>query len=116
MEHNFHNPLSPQAVDEYLAFPELMRNLHNSTTVKDKWTYSWVNSTFTSSKLYSLTSQSIQPPAAFNLIWQSKVTKKLKVFVWLVFRDRINSKNILKRKGFFATGQQPGLLSMRHAL
>jgi hypothetical protein len=58
---------------------------------------------FSSSKFYNLTFQSIQPPAAFNWIWQSKVGKKFKIFVCLVFRDRINSKNILRRKGFLAS-------------
>jgi hypothetical protein len=44
--------------------------------------------------------------ALFNLqllsswICRSKVCKIAKVFVWLIFRDRINSKNILRRKGF----------------
>jgi hypothetical protein len=32
------------------------------------------------------------------------MTKKLKFFIWLVFRDRINSKNLLKRKNFVIEG------------
>jgi hypothetical protein len=39
---------------------------------------------------------------------QSKVGKKFKIFVWLVFRDRINSKNILRRKGFLAPDSNLG--------
>jgi hypothetical protein len=100
MERNFHTPLSPQAAHEYLAFHEMMSNLQNSAFAKDKWTYSWGNTTFSSSKFYSLTFQLIQLPVAFNWIWQSKLGKKFKIFVWLVFRDIINSKNILRRKNF----------------
>jgi hypothetical protein len=55
MEHNFHTPLSPQAAHECLAFHELMSTLQNSATAKDKWTYSWGNTTFSSYKFYSLT-------------------------------------------------------------
>ncbi|ONM37417.1 Phosphoglycerate mutase-like family protein [Zea mays] len=61
LEHNFHTPLSPQAAQEYHAFHELVRNLQNSRVDKDKWTYPWGNSAFSSSKFYSLTFQSIQP-------------------------------------------------------
>jgi hypothetical protein len=39
-------------------------------------------------------------PSAFQWIWKTKVTKKLKCFVWLVFKDRINSRNLLKRKHY----------------
>jgi hypothetical protein len=102
LEHNIHTPLSPYAAQKYQTFHELVNNLQNSRADKDKWTHPWGNSTFSSSKFYSLTFQSIQPPAAFNWIWQSKAGKKFKIFVWLVFRDRINSKNILRRKGFLA--------------
>jgi hypothetical protein len=55
LEHNFHTHLSPQAAQEYLSFHELVSNLHNSIATKDKWTYPWGNSTFSSSKFYSLT-------------------------------------------------------------
>ncbi|PWZ29242.1 hypothetical protein Zm00014a_036970 [Zea mays] len=68
LEHNFHTPLSPQAAQEYHVFRELVSNLQNSRTDKDKWTYPWGNSTLSSSKFYILTFQSIQPPAAFNWI------------------------------------------------
>jgi hypothetical protein len=38
------------------------------------------------------------------LIWRAKITKKLKKFIWLVVRDRINSRNLLKRKNFKVQG------------
>jgi hypothetical protein len=61
LEHNFHTPLSPHAAQEYHVFHELVSNLQNSRVDKDKWTYPWSNSAFSSSKFYSLTFQSIQP-------------------------------------------------------
>jgi hypothetical protein len=48
--------------------------------------------------------KSIEAPKPFQWIWRSKVTKKLKIFIWLVFRDRINSRNILKRKNYNIEG------------
>jgi hypothetical protein len=32
------------------------------------------------------------------------VTNKLKIFIWLIFRDRINSRNLLKRKKYKIEG------------
>jgi hypothetical protein len=55
----------------------------------DIWIYPWGNEYFSSSKFYKLTFRSIQPLAPFIWIWQSKVWKKAKVFVWLVFWDII---------------------------
>jgi hypothetical protein len=103
LAHNLHTPLSPQAAQKYQAFHELISNLQSSRAGKDKWTYPWGNPTFSSSKLYNITFQSIHPTAAFNWILQYKVGKKFKIVVWLVFRDRINPKNILRRKGFLAS-------------
>ena len=39
-------------------------------------------------------------PVAFGWIWSSKVCKKIKVFTCLMLRDRINSRNLLRRKNF----------------
>jgi len=55
---------------------------------------------FSSKKIYSRNFSSITPPKAFDWIWSSMVCKKIKVFIWLLFRDRINSRNILRRKNF----------------
>jgi hypothetical protein len=40
----------------------------------------------------------------FKWIWRAKITTKLKIFIWLVFRDRINSRNLLKRKNYKVEG------------
>ena len=36
---------------------------------------------------------------AFEWIWKSKCTNKWKVFSWLLLADRLNTHNLLKRKG-----------------
>jgi hypothetical protein len=99
MEDNFHTPLSLQAAQEYETFSEIVEQMMVAREDADRWIYPWGNSKFSSSKFYSLSFTSIEPPPPF-LWWQSKVCKKIKVFIWLVFRDRIISKNLLKRKGF----------------
>jgi hypothetical protein len=51
-----------------------------------------------------LSFSAIQAPALFKWIWKSKVSKKIKIFIWLLFRDRINSRNLLKRKNYKIEG------------
>lgn len=99
MEDTFHTPLSLQAAQEYNIFSEIIDQMMASREEMDRWIYPWGNSKFSSLKFYKLNFGSIEPPP-FMWIWQSKVCKKINFFVWLVFRDRINSKNLLKRKGF----------------
>lgn len=36
---------------------------------------------------------------AFEWIWKSKCTNKWKVFAWLLLADRLNTRNLLRRKG-----------------
>jgi hypothetical protein len=37
------------------------------------------------------------PPPHFKWIWKSMVCNKIKIFIWLLFRDGLNSGNMLKR-------------------
>jgi hypothetical protein len=37
-------------------------------------------------------------------IWESRCSNKLKVFTWLLLMDRLNTRNILKRKNFKVRG------------
>jgi hypothetical protein len=53
-----------------------------------------------SSKFYTLNFKLIETPTRFRWIWKTKVTKKLKIFIWLFFRDRLNSRNLLRRKKY----------------
>jgi hypothetical protein len=70
------------------------------------WTYIWGSAKYTSSKFYNLSFSAIQAPTPFKWIWDSKVSKKIKIFIWLLFRDRINSRNLLKRKNYKIEGME----------
>uniref|UniRef100_A0A0A8XZX1 Reverse transcriptase zinc-binding domain-containing protein n=1 Tax=Arundo donax TaxID=35708 RepID=A0A0A8XZX1_ARUDO len=54
--------------------------------------------TYSSRKFYSLNFRDITPPRPFRWIWKSKVCKKLKIFIWLMFKDMLNSRNLLRKK------------------
>ncbi len=46
----------------------------------------------------------IQPDIPLTLIWKSKCTMKIKVFLWLLLMDRLNTKEHLQRKRFSTQG------------
>ena len=48
--------------------------------------------------MYNLPYKFIHPPKPFIWIWDSKCANKLKVFSWLMLVDRLNTRNILRRK------------------
>jgi hypothetical protein len=103
LEENFHSPLSPEVHEAYVELSNFAALIQSDMSGQDRWTYSWGNNNFCSTRVYNLNFQCIQPPPPFTWIWKSKVAKKLKVFIWLVFRGRINSKNLLRRKGYALT-------------
>jgi hypothetical protein len=100
VHHNFHTPISPEVSQELttlnLIILEAQGNQHN----RDIWTYIWGTSQYSSSKFYTLNFASIVAHAPFKWIWKSKVSKKIKIFIWLLFRDRINSRSLLRRKNY----------------
>ena len=46
----------------------------------------------------------LQPPRPFLWIWESRCCNKLRVFTWLLLMDRLNTRNLLKRKKFKIEG------------
>ena len=55
---------------------------------------------YTGKKFYNFCFQDLNPPAPMLWIWKSKLWPKLKVFLWLLMVDRLNTRNMLKRRKF----------------
>jgi hypothetical protein len=94
----FHLPLSVQAFQEYQELQELIQQIQFPQQGSDSWSYIWGNSNYTASKFYHLSYKHVQPPKAFTWIWDSKCANKIRVFTWLLLMDRLNVRNILRRK------------------
>lgn len=97
VDDQFHLPLSVQAYDEYRLFLDdsAQISLNSSAHV---WTYIWGSDGYSSQKFYKLSFWSLQPPIPLSWIWKSKVYMKIKVFAWLFFLDKINTRDLLDRK------------------
>jgi hypothetical protein len=104
IHHNFHTPISQQAAQEHHELNQISTQVQQNQHDKDEWIYIWGSKRYTSSKFYSLNFKSIEAQLPFKWIRRSKITKKLKIFIWLVFRDRINPRNLLKGKNFNIQG------------
>ena len=98
LEAQFHLPLSEQAFQEFRSLQDLIQALQVDQNSKDSWEYIWGSKNYSSSKCYNFPYKNIQPPAPFLWIWNSKFCNKLRVFLWLLLMDRLNTRNILRRK------------------
>jgi hypothetical protein len=98
LETQFHLPLSEQAFLEYQELQEIISSIQVDNEAKDSWHYAWGNNTFTSSRCYHYHFNNFQPPIPFIWIWDSCCANKIKVFSWFLLVDRLNVRNILRRK------------------
>jgi hypothetical protein len=59
---------------------------------------SFGSATYTSKIFYMLNFAFMQPSRHFRLIWKTKCVMKIKVFIWLLFSDRLNTRDMLDRR------------------
>lgn len=97
---NFHLPLSPEALQEVKELQDEAANIQLSANDADAWQYVWGSKQFKSKKYYSYCFRNIISHKAFKWIWKSKCTAKLKFFCWLLFSDRLNTRNMLRRRKY----------------
>ena len=67
---------------------------------KNTWSYIWGNEQFSSAKAYNVMIGFKQTPPHFNWIWNSSCQPKHKMFFWMLLHDRLNTRNLLRRKSF----------------
>jgi hypothetical protein len=100
LEDMFHLPLSQQAYEEFQSLESLcqrtLRTIHAGN--KDTWTYIWGNAKFSSQDAYKAMIGYSPAPKIFSLIWKSSCQAKHKFFFWLLLHDRLNTRNLLRRK------------------
>lgn len=98
LDQNFFLPLSAQALQQLSELSNLLNNIHLSNQ-SDSWTYIWGPS-FKPKKVYDMFFAHLSPYPAITSIWKSKCTMKVKAFLWLLFMDRLNTRDMLQRRQF----------------
>lgn len=93
----FHTPLSAEAFVQFQALNGLLVNLpHNNQ--RDKWLCNASSSLFSSQKIYSHLMGNQWTHPIFTWLWKSKCQPKHKVFFWLLLKDRLNTRALLRQR------------------
>jgi Fe-S cluster biosynthesis and repair protein YggX len=100
LNEGFHLPLSVEAFQEWQEMTQLISEVHLSEQQFDQRTFVW-GAKYTPSKFYKFLFARLPQDAALNAIWKSRAMPKLKVFTWLLFQDRLNTRDLMQRKHWF---------------
>ena len=95
----FNIPLSVQAHNELRKIQREVANVE-LTNANDTWTCCWGAQSFKTTSYYSYYFREITAHVAFKWLWKTKCTAKIKVFGWLLLSDRLNTRNMLKRRHY----------------
>lgn len=93
----FHLPLSNEAYSQFQQLQIQIQNLQIDSD-PDHWHYIWGSNVFSSSKAYKSLSGSTQAHPIFKWLWKSACQNKRKVFFWLLLKDRLSTRELLRRK------------------
>jgi len=98
----FRGPMSKQAYNEFL---ELQHDLSLLSPVPpdalDVWSFIWGQQRYSSNKYYQYQFSSLKPHRTITWIWKAKCVPKIKFFSWLLLNDRLNTRNMLRRRNKF---------------
>jgi len=94
----FNLPVSQVAYEQMASIQQKMEVLQLDDRTKDVWTYQGGASSFKPGNAYKRLLGHQQSEPALNWIWKSACQPKHKVFAWLLLKDRLSTRNILRRK------------------
>jgi hypothetical protein len=97
LNEGFHLPLSVEAFQEWQAVSEILADIQLSDQQTDIRTFVW-GPKYTPSRYYKFLFARLPKDATLNEIWRSRALPKLKVFTWLLFVDRLNTRDLMLRK------------------
>jgi hypothetical protein len=96
----FHLPLSNEEFAQFQVLQDVILNIPDSAD-PDSWEVFGNNTSFKVSKAYKhFVGQHLVCPIIKKL-WKTCCQSKHKVFFWLLLQDRLNTRQLLQRKGFF---------------
>lgn len=93
----FHLPLSAEAYDQFLDFSVVIQSLQLQPT-PDIWSYVWGSSTFSSNKAYKFLIGHRQIHPVYRWLWKLACQNKRKIFFWLILKDRLSTRALLRRR------------------
>lgn len=91
----FNLPLSEIAFQQLQTLQDIRHQLHLSD-YHDIWTPVW--GAFSAARAYKFLLGHNQIPQAFKWLWETFCQPKHKIFFWLLLKDRLSTRNLLKRR------------------
>ena len=96
----FFLPLSEQAYNQLHTLQTDLASVPYNINDFDRWIFMWGSHIYSSQKFYALGFRNLQAPRSFTWLWKSKCTPRIKFFGWLLLVDRLNTRNMLRRRHF----------------
>jgi hypothetical protein len=93
----FQLPISEQAYEQYLELQVVWEQIVLSN-VKDRWRYIGGSDSYSTQKAYRHLMGQTQVHSIYKHLWKSKCQPKHKFFYWLWLKNRLNTRNMLRRK------------------
>jgi hypothetical protein len=92
----FFLPLSVQAHGELNELQDLMA-ANPLSNQNDVWSYTWGDKYYVA-KFYEYIHSHIKVPKVYHWLWKSSCVMSVKMFAWLLLRDRLNTKDLIHRR------------------
>jgi len=87
--------MSRMAHNEFPIFRDLLEALRMPYPTNDVWSYIWNSTAYSSARFHKHYFVAISPPAPFRWTWKAKCIPRIKFNTWLLFADRLNTRNML---------------------
>jgi hypothetical protein len=96
----FQLPLSLVASHQLAELMDSLEEWNREPNEQDNCTYIWDSGVFTSKHACENMKGYSSAPLPFHWLWKSRCQGKGKVLFWLFLNDRLNTRNLLRRKQF----------------
>jgi hypothetical protein len=110
----FERPLSQQAAMELVELQGLIQTVVLQPEGKDEWKTIWKDGTYSAQHFYRHSFRGFTCSKVYGWIWNSKCVLKIKVFAWLLISDRLNTKDMIKRRHWNVTDEYHCILCSSH--
>ena len=94
----FYLPISQEAAEELRILEDWILNLQRNPLSFDGWTWVGKSAAYSAKSFYIIMRTRMPTIQTCKWLWSSKCTMKIKVFGWLLFFDRLNTKDMFVRR------------------
>jgi hypothetical protein len=96
-------PLSVEAFSELQNLEAIVSQVLLEPNEKDEWRTIWKDGAYSSQKYYQHCFKDIRASRVHDCIWKCKVLHRIKVFAWLLLSDRLNTRDMIRRRHWNVT-------------